>query len=390
MQRMAREDSFLRRNTSSLLISFWRCTMKSRILPLVLLGLILLPVGRTVALDEPDKPFKIFQFPPSMIPRIDGDADDWDMVPDNYAIGMDQYVDDMKHFDKPDLKRLNATVKVGWVKGMNQLFFLYQATKSYWDFAAPGLHNDIFEVVVDGDLSGGPLVDEMNTNGLSRAEAYFNMHGVQAQNYHIFTPAEGKDWCMFWGPQAQWMKKLPYSNHATKFDFKPGESGKLTLEFWITPFDFCSPDGPDKSVMSKLEEGKTIGLSWALLDYGDVNLKQQQFTAFWNLSRHHEMYGNSSYLRAFKLMPLEEKYRKAFDCDWDFKTVDADKRLVAFKDRSVGQVTSWNWDFGDGSTSTGQNPQHAYAKTGHYTVTLEVDGPSGKVHLSKVWEVAVK
>ena len=45
------------------------------------------------------------------------------------------------------------------MKGLNRLYFLYEGYDNYWDFAAPGLHNDIFEVVVDGDLSGGPLID---------------------------------------------------------------------------------------------------------------------------------------------------------------------------------------------------------------------------------------
>ena len=67
------------------------------------------------------------------------------------------------------------------------------------------------------------------------------MQGAQtAQNYHIFTPAVNKDWCMAWGPQ-QWLKELPYANHACQYNFKPGEGGKLVLEFYITPFDLASP-----------------------------------------------------------------------------------------------------------------------------------------------------
>src|SRR5262249_30740732 len=34
--------------------------------------------------------------------------------------------------------------------------------------------------------------------------------------------------------------------------------------------------------------------------------------------------------------------------------------------------TSWHWDFGDGSTSTQQNPSHTYNTNGTYTVTLIV------------------
>ncbi len=35
-------------------------------------------------------------------------------------------------------------------------------------------------------------------------------------------------------------------------------------------------------------------------------------------------------------------------------------------------VTGWLWDFGDGTTSTEQNPTHAYAAAGEFTVTLTV------------------
>ncbi|MDT8437224.1 MAG: PKD domain-containing protein, partial [Gemmatimonadota bacterium] len=39
---------------------------------------------------------------------------------------------------------------------------------------------------------------------------------------------------------------------------------------------------------------------------------------------------------------------------------------------SDGTVVSWNWDFGDGGTSTDQSPQHTYATGGTFTVTLTV------------------
>ncbi|WP_274670891.1 PKD domain-containing protein, partial [Algoriphagus sp. NF] len=43
---------------------------------------------------------------------------------------------------------------------------------------------------------------------------------------------------------------------------------------------------------------------------------------------------------------------------------------VQFQDVSLGKVIIWNWDFGDGSTSSDQNPSHEYQKKGSYTVTL--------------------
>jgi len=50
---------------------------------------------------------------------------------------------------------------------------------------------------------------------------------------------------------------------------------------------------------------------------------------------------------------------------------------VQFTDESTGTVTSWSWDFGDGGTSTQQNPSHTYNSTGYFTVTLTVSGPGG-------------
>lgn len=50
---------------------------------------------------------------------------------------------------------------------------------------------------------------------------------------------------------------------------------------------------------------------------------------------------------------------------------------VQFADASVGGVTAWVWEFGDGATSTEQNPAHTYAAIGKYTVKLSVTSPSG-------------
>jgi hypothetical protein len=200
------------------------------------------------ALERKDVTFEIFQFPASQIPRVDGKVDDWAIVPDNYAVGMDQLMDtEQGHGMNHDTKNLDVKVKVGWVKGLNR----------------------------DGDLSGGPLIDIYHRDvwtpeavgpraeldpRVTRPDAHFAFHGVHAQNYHIFTPPGEKDWAMAWGC-AQYTKELPYANAAYEYSFKPGESGKLVLEFWITPFDYASCDGPQHAVESQLKENALVGLS---------------------------------------------------------------------------------------------------------------------------------
>jgi hypothetical protein len=360
-------------------------------------------ISTVAALDRPDVTFKIFQFPADKIPRIDGNTDDWAMVPEDYVIGMDQFVDDTGKHPQPDPKNLDVRIRVGWVKGLNRLYFLYEAYDDYWDFARPDLHNDTFEIVVDGDASGGPLIDKGHLefwtpervgtvaaapdDRISVDEAHWAIHGVHAQNYHIFTPAEGKDWCMAWA-SATWIKELPWANAAYAYNFKPGESGKLVLEFWITPFDYAGPEGPPRAVESVLHENKIIGLSFAVIDYDGVSKRDNN--GFWNLSRHHTMYGNASELCAFRLMPLEPQFRRTIEAQWTWQVVDMDRRRVAFKDLSRGKITSWKWDFGDGETSTEENPIHQYKQPGNLVVVLEIEGPDGKSHRSKVWDVQLK
>ena len=50
---------------------------------------------------------------------------------------------------------------------------------------------------------------------------------------------------------------------------------------------------------------------------------------------------------------------------------------VRFEDASMGNIVSRHWDFGDGSTSTEQNPTHTYADYGIYNVTLTVTDANG-------------
>ncbi len=51
---------------------------------------------------------------------------------------------------------------------------------------------------------------------------------------------------------------------------------------------------------------------------------------------------------------------------------------VTFTDSSVGVINSWLWAFGDGGTSTQQNPPpYTYNSYGVYTVSLKVTGPGG-------------
>jgi len=58
-------------------------------------------------------------------------------------------------------------------------------------------------------------------------------------------------------------------------------------------------------------------------------------------------------------------------------TSSTNNYTASFSDISTGPPTSWFWDFGDGNTSTLQNPTHTYTVAGTYTTCLTIANACG-------------
>jgi PKD repeat protein len=56
---------------------------------------------------------------------------------------------------------------------------------------------------------------------------------------------------------------------------------------------------------------------------------------------------------------------------------------VSFADRSTGSPTAWQWNFGDGTSSTAQNPSKTFHAAGQYTVTLRASNATSNSLVSK-------
>lgn len=63
--------------------------------------------------------------------------------------------------------------------------------------------------------------------------------------------------------------------------------------------------------------------------------------------------------------------------------------IINFQDQSTGSPTSWQWNFGNGVTSTLQNPSTTYFTPGTYTVTLTASNGSGSNTLTRTGFVTV-
>ncbi|MDO9036477.1 MAG: PKD domain-containing protein [Methanoregula sp.] len=62
---------------------------------------------------------------------------------------------------------------------------------------------------------------------------------------------------------------------------------------------------------------------------------------------------------------------------------------VKFTDASTNTPTSWSWNFGDGGSSTEQNPVHQFTTTGTYTISLTATNVKGSDTMTKTGYITV-
>lgn len=67
------------------------------------------------------------------------------------------------------------------------------------------------------------------------------------------------------------------------------------------------------------------------------------------------------------------------------------EQTVNFTDASTGDIEIWSWNFGDGFTSSEQNPTHIYTEAGTFTVTLQIfNSAAGSSVETKVGYITVR
>jgi PKD repeat protein len=82
----------------------------------------------------------------------------------------------------------------------------------------------------------------------------------------------------------------------------------------------------------------------------------------------------SSLLILISFIAYSYSFSQATDAKWGFSNNSLN---IIFSDSSSNSPTSWLWDFGDGNTSTQQNPSHIYLANGTYTVCLTATNSFG-------------
>ncbi|MHA1369092.1 MAG: PKD domain-containing protein [Promethearchaeota archaeon] len=129
-------------------------------------------------------------------------------------------------------------------------------------------------------------------------------------------------------------------------------------------------------------------VSW-VWDFGDgsptSNLKNPThvFTAQGNYNVSLTVTDNDGGFDVFSIIiPVHDNYPPIANFTWS-PIIGKSDQPVAFTDTSFdqdGTIVAWNWDFGDNSSSTLQNPSHVYSAPSDYTVNLMVTDNDGAVN----------
>jgi PKD repeat protein len=152
----------------------------------------------------------------------------------------------------------------------------------------------------------------------------------------------------------------------------------LDIPVFTTRFYQCelAPDGKiyvscpgGKNTIHVIENPDSLGLA--------CNVVQHKYILEWPIS------GGLPHFPNFRLgatadscihAPLLDVLVAGFT--WSFPDITQQLKVL-FKDVSGFEPTSWHWTFGDGGSSTAQNPTHTYAASSVYQVCLVVENLSG-------------
>ncbi len=158
----------------------------------------------------------------------------------------------------------------------------------------------------------------------------------------------------------------------------PTNSASVTFSFWAKshssslPEDFVARISTDGSNFSSLGVTYDASSDWTEYSF-DLSsyIGQSIYVALHCISSYGWYLMADDFLVSASLDPIP------LDADFSASSVSGVAPLsVVFTDLSTGNPTSWDWDFGDGNSSTDQNPTHIFENYGLYTVTLTVSDGS--------------
>lgn len=146
----------------------------------------------------------------------------------------------------------------------------------------------------------------------------------------------------------------------------------------FTPNDICINQPLQFNDISSVASGSIVSWNW---DFGDGNVSQLQdpvhtYSSWGSYTVTLTVTSNNgctdTVTRSFNVYPLPQA-----NFSYNFSCVGEAIQFTDMSFTNMGNITGWNWDFGDGTTSTLQNPIHAFSTPGLQVVTLTVTTAGG-------------
>ncbi len=261
--------------------------------------------------------YKAFQFPDPLVPAIDGDLTDWEVVGDSYTILTGQFHDLINpEVEASDSDDFAVRLMVGWNKAENRLYIAAQVRDDIHQIDRPAgstgmlFQDDAMELFIDADHSGGQFA---NFTELSHEEQW-RRNGTEANHFVLAGPPPDEDFFVNFSA-ATWyaLADGPYTGAAVEFVGSLGGEGVTNYEVMLVPFDRVDINAVFQSEEHLLREGEILGFN---VEFNDLDVHSELFDAKWSLSGQHNSYRFSDRFTDLILMPMEGTFTAVESRSW--------------------------------------------------------------------------
>ena len=254
--------------------------------------------------------YRAFQFPDHLMPVIDGDLRDWEVVGASYTILTGQFHDLISpEIEASDSDDFSARLMVGWNKAVNRLYIAAQVRDDIHQIDRPAgsatalFLDDAMQLFIDADHSGGQFA---NFTELSHEER-IRRNGAEANHFVLAGPPPDEDFFINFSAAAWYaLSDGPYTRAAVEFIGVLGGEGVTNYEVMLVPFNRVDINAVFQSEEHVLRENEILGFN---VEFNDFDVHSDLYDAKWSLSGQHNSYRFSDRFTDLMLMPLEGTFQ---------------------------------------------------------------------------------
>jgi hypothetical protein len=216
-----------------------------------------------------DRLFLAFQWPDNALPTIDGNLQEWDIIPEVYAVTIEKDLHESLYSNPVDKADLDVR---GWVAYNPNIDKLIMASRVFDDYherdnTDPGqcmCIEDGYEMVLDGDHGGYPYREPV-PEGASAEESQRATNSTLQWWSLAMPPVGGRT--VQSGNTGQWQHLPPHFDLAWTFEGEEFGESTYYYEMSLTAWDDMDYNGAETSTPTDLVEGAIFGLNAIWMDW---------------------------------------------------------------------------------------------------------------------------